>query len=359
MADETRYAVGDDGVHLAFQVTGDGQLDLVMVPGFISHVEHRWREPALARFLRQLGVFTRVIAFDKRGMGLSDRDPADTTLTLPQRVGDIATVMDAAGSGRAALFAWSEGGATAIRFATEHPERVSALILVATTPRFSAGPDFPEGIPRDLLELAVQVWQEFWGKGVSLPLYAPSAADDERFAVWWSAYQRYAASPGAVANSLRMHFDVDVRSDLPRLRTPTLILHRVDDMVIPVTCARYTAAHLPGSRYREMAGCDHIYWLGDQRESLDAIRTFLADSAGVEKPKQRRRRPSSGWESLTPSELEVVRGVGEGLTNRQIATRLWVSPRTVQSHLASVFAKLGAGSRTEVAAEAARRYPSP
>ena len=357
MTDQTRYAVGDDGVHLAYQVTGNGSVDLVMIPGFISHVEYRWREPALARFLRQLGLFARVIAFDKRGMGLSDRDPSDVTPTLDQRIGDIVTVMDAAGSEKAALFAWSEGGATAIRFARAHPDRVCALMLVATTPRFSAGPDFPEGIPRDILELAVEVWQESWGEGVSLPLYAPSAVDDERFADWWAAYQRHCASPGAVANSLLMHFDVDVRPDLAQLTVPTLILHRVDDMVIPVTCARYTAEHIAGSRYHELAGCDHIYWLGDQRETLDAIVGFLTDTGAGDALRRRPRRPSSGWESLTPSELEVVRAVGDGLTNRQIAARLWVSPRTVQSHVASVFTKLGATSRTEIAAEAARRYP--
>jgi len=298
----------------------------------------------------------RLIAFDKRGMGLSDRDPLDATPTMPQRMSDVAAVMDAAGSARAGLFAWSEGGPTAIRFAVTHPERVAALILVGTTPRFIQEPDFPEGIPRDVMELGVQVWQQEWGKGVALPLYGPSVADDDRFAAWWAAFQRYSATPGAVANSLLMHLDVDVRPDLPQLSVPTLILHCTDDMVVPVTCARYTAAHIPGARYLELPGSDHMYWLGDQKQTLEAIRVFLADTVPGAAVKQRRRRPSSGWESLTPTELEVVRAVGAGLTNRQIAAQMWVSPRTIQTHIASVFRKLGATSRAEIAAEATRRH---
>jgi pimeloyl-ACP methyl ester carboxylesterase len=150
MVGSTRYAI-NDGVHLAYQITGDGPIDVLMASGFISHVEHRWQEPTFARFLRQLGSFTRLIAFDKRGMGLSDRDPMDVTPNMSERIADVGAVMDAAGSSRATLFAWSEGGATAIRFAASQPHRVAALILVGTTPRFTAGPDFPEGIPRDLL----------------------------------------------------------------------------------------------------------------------------------------------------------------------------------------------------------------
>jgi pimeloyl-ACP methyl ester carboxylesterase/DNA-binding CsgD family transcriptional regulator len=358
--DEIRYA-RSDGVHLAYQVSGEGPMDMVLVSGFISHVEYRWHEPSLARFLRQLGSFTRLIGFDKRGMGLSDREPSDTTPTMPERIQDVAAVMDAAGSPRAVVCAWSEGGATAIRFAITHPERVAALILMGTSPRFSEAPDFPEGIPRDLLELSIEVWQQDWGTGVALSLYGPSVIDDERFMTWWAAFQRYAASPGAVANSLRMHLDVDVRADLPQLHTPTLVLHRIDDMVVPVTCARYFADHIPNACYHELPGSDHMYWLGDQRETLEAIRTFLADAVDGAAPAaiKRRRRPSSGWESLTPTELDVVRAVGTGLTNRQIAAQLWVSPRTIQTHIGNAFVKLGATSRAEIAAEVARRLPTP
>lgn len=357
MEPETRYAANGP-LNIAYRVFGEGPVDLVMVPGFISHVERAWEEPSFARFLRKLSAFSRVIAFDKRGMGLSDRDPAGETPSLKERMTDVRAVMDAAGSRRAALFAWSEGGPMSILFAAIQPERVAALILVGTTPRFPDGEDFPEGIPRQVLEVAIEAWQEEWGTGVGLELYGPSVAHDDRLRSWWAAYQRSAATPGAVAASLRMHLDVDVRDALPRIQTPTLIVHRVDDMLIPVTCARYMAKRIPGARYLELPGSDHMYWLGDQDAMLGEIKNFLAETpegAAVKALKQRRRRPSTGWESLTEAELDIVRLMAEGLTNREIARRLFVSPRTVQTHVAHVFTKLGASRRSEVAAQASRR----
>lgn len=150
----TQYA-RSDGLNIAYQVFGAGPPDVVLVPGFISHVEFAWHEPLLARFLRKLSAFTRVIAFDKRGMGLSDRDPRRETPSLAERMNDIAAVMHAAGSPRAALLAWSEGGPASLLFAQRTPERVAALMLIGTTPRFSAAEDYPEGIPRDMLELFI------------------------------------------------------------------------------------------------------------------------------------------------------------------------------------------------------------
>lgn len=357
MESETRYAQSGS-LNIAFRVFGDGPIDLVMVPGFISHVEYAWMEPSSARFLRKLSAFARVISFDKRGMGLSDRDPSGRTPSLEERMTDIAAVMEAAGTARATLFAWSEGGPTSILLTATRPELVAALILVGTTPRFPEAEDFPEGIPREVLELAIEAWQEEWGTGVGLELYGPSVVGDDRLRSWWAAYQRFAASPGAVADSLRMHLDVDVRDALPRIRAPTLVIHRTDDMLVPVTCARYMAERIPAARYLELPGSDHMYWLGDQDATLDAVRSFLADTpegALVKELKQRRRRPSRGWESLTEAELDVVRLLAEGFTNQEIANRLYVSPRTIQTHVAHVFLKLGASHRSEVAAEASRR----
>lgn len=357
MEPETRYA-RSDGLNLAYRVWGEGPVDLVMVPGFISHVEYAWKEPLLARFLRMLGGICRVIAFDKRGMGLSDRIPSGEAPTLEQRIDDVRAVMSAAGSERAALFAWSEGGPTSIRLAAAAPERVLALVLVGTTARFPAAADFPEGIPRDLMEIAIETWQREWGTGVALELYGPSVAEDARTRSWWAAYQRFAATPGAVSASLRMHLEVDVREALPRIEAPTLILHRRDDLLVPLACARHLAARIPNACLLELAGSDHMYWLGDQDETLAAIRDFLAQTPEGEplaRLGQRRGRPSSGWESLTDAELDVVRLVAEGMTNQEIAGRLYVSPRTVQTHIAHVFLKLGVTHRAELAAEAARR----
>jgi pimeloyl-ACP methyl ester carboxylesterase/DNA-binding CsgD family transcriptional regulator len=354
---ETRYA-RNGTLNIAYRVFGEGPVDVVLVPGFISHVEYAWKEPSLARFLRKLSAFTRVIAFDKRGMGLSDPIAPGETPSLEERMSDVRAVMDAAGSRRAALFAWSEGGPTSITFAASDPERVGALILVGTTPRFPDAEDFPHGIPRHLIELAIDTWQEAWGTGVALELYGPSVAADERTRSWWAAYQRFAASPGAVAASLRMHLDVDVREALPQVQAPTLVVHRVGDLLVPAACARYTAKRIRGARYLELQGSDHMYWLGNQDETLNAVRAFLAETpegAQISALKQRRRRPSLGWESLTEAELDIVRLVAEGFTNDQIARRLFVSPRTVQTHVAHVFAKLGASRRAEVAAEASLR----
>jgi pimeloyl-ACP methyl ester carboxylesterase/DNA-binding CsgD family transcriptional regulator len=358
MEPDTHYA--KSGVlNIAYSISGEGPIDLVMVPGFISHLEYAWREPSLARFLRKLSAYCRVIMFDKRGMGLSDRLPSGLTPTLDERIDDVRAVMDAAGATRTVLFAWSEGGPMSIRIAATDPERVAALILIGTTARFPSGPDFPEGIPQEILDLAIESWEEAWGTGVALELYGPSVADDERVRSWWARYQRFAATPGAVAATLRMHLAVDVRDALPKIRAPTLIIHRVDDMLVPVTCARYLAKTIPGARYLELSGSDHMYWLGNQDEVLKPITTFLAttlEGAPRELMRQRRRRrPAVGWESLTEAELDVVRLVAEGLTNPEIGSRLFVSPRTVQTHLSHVFTKLGLSKRSEVAAEVTRR----
>lgn len=155
-----------------------------------------------------------------------------------------------------------------------------------------------------------------------------------------------------------MHLDVDLRDALPQIRAPTLVIHRVDDMLVPVTCARYMADRIPGARYLELPGSDHMYWLGDQDQTVAAIRSFLAatpEGAAIKDLRQRRRRPSHGWESLTEAELDVARLLAEGLTNQEIARHLFVSPRTVQTHVAHIFQKVGASRRAEVAAEAARR----
>jgi len=353
----TRYA-RSAGLNIAYQVFGTGPLDLVLVPGFISHVEFAWQEPLLARFLRRLSAFTRVIAFDKRGMGLSDRDPRKVTPSLADRADDIGAVMDAAGSTRAVLFAWSEGGPVSMYFTSRAPERVAALILVGTTARFTAGPDFPDGIPRDLLELFIDTMRLEWGTGIGVELYAPSLADDARMRSWWASYQRFASTPGAVAASLRMHLDVDMRHVLPTLTVPTLVMHRRHDMLVPVECGRYVAARIPGARYIEQPGEDHMYWLGDQDQTLTAIRQFLAatpDGEPIAALRQSRRRSPAGWESLTEAEHDIVALVARGMTNRQIAERLYLSPRTVQTHVSHVMRKLDLGRRSEIAAEVSRR----
>lgn len=343
---------------IAYSIIGDGPIDLLMIPGLMSHIDYILAEPSAARFFRQLSTFSRTIMYDKRGMGLSDRDPTSNILSLQDRVADLDAVMRAAGLERAVLCGYSEGGSSALLFAATHPERVSALILISTTPRFTVAPGFPEGVPPDTVTAFFQAVKEKWGSGVGLELLAPSVAGDPHFRRWWAAFQRASATPGAMSSAIQTHLTDDVRHVLPKITAPTLILHRVNDILTPVACARYMARHITGARLVELPGSDHLFWLGDQRHMLGTIRGFLEQIPGnspMPPGQTRRRRPKSGWESLTQAELDIARLVTEGLTNREIARRLYVSPRTVQTHLSHIFGKLAISRRSELSAEAAQR----
>lgn len=348
-----------DGTNIAYQAFGQGPATIVLVPGFISHIEFAWHEPSLARFLRRLSSSARVVAFDKRGMGLSDRSGTDATPSLQERRDDIEAVMDAVDAPSAVLLAWSEGGPTALSFAQARPERCEGLVLIGTTSSFVQSDAVPSAIPRPLLETFIEVVEEGWGSGVAFELYAPSLVGDDRARDWWASYQRLACSPGAVAASLRLHLEIDVHDVLPHIDVPTLVVHQTDDMVIPVECGRALADGIPGARLLERTGSDHLYWLGDQDESLLAVRELLGRTRFAAHLLSGRTgripRPKSGWESITDAEMDVVRLLVTGLTNREIGQRLHLSPRTVETHVAHVLQKLGLGRRTEIAAEGSRR----
>jgi pimeloyl-ACP methyl ester carboxylesterase/DNA-binding CsgD family transcriptional regulator len=350
----TQYALSGS-LHIAYQEFGEGPVDIVLVPGFISHIEYAWKEPFFERFLRSLGTFARVITYDKRGMGLSDHDPARITPTLQQRCDDVLAVMDATHSSTAYLLAWSEGGPAAISVAAESPDRVQGLILIGTAARFSLADDYPIGVPAEILDEFATAFESLWGTGVGLELFAPSIADIAATRSWWAAYQRFAASPGAVAASLRMQLDIDVRNRLEAVASPTLVVHGTQDLVVPVECGRYLAAHLGNAVMLERNGTDHMYWITDQVGTLTAIRQFLATATPELQRIPRPRRPSHGWDSLTSAELEIARLVAQGLTNREIAGRLTLSPRTIQTHVAHILAKLGQPRRANIAAELAGR----
>lgn len=348
-----------DGTNIAYQVFGQGPATIVLVPGFISHIEFAWREPSLARFLRKLSSYARVVAFDKRGMGLSDRSSSDATPNLRQRRDDIEAVMNAIDAPSAVLLAWSEGGPTAMSFAKTRAERCEGLVLIGTSSSFVRSQAVPSAIPRALLETFIEVIEEGWGTGVAFELYAPSLVADGRARDWWASYQRLACSPGAVAASLRLHLEVDVHEALPHIHAPTLVVHQTEDMVIPVECGRALSEQIPDAHLLERTGSDHLYWLGDQDESLLAIRVLLGRTRfapGLPTRQARRPpRPKSGWESITDSEMDVVRLLVTGYTNREIGHRLHLSSRTVETHVAHVMQKLGHGRRTEIAAEGSRR----
>ncbi len=355
MVPKTRYA-DSGGVKIAYQSFGDGPIDIVLVPGFVSHVEIAWEDPFLARFLTRLATFTRVLFFDKRGTGLSDRSPIADFLSLERRADDIRAVMDAEGSDRAALYAWSEGGPASLTFASRYPDRTLALVLAGTTAKFGAEPGYP-GIEKWLLDTFIEACEEDWGNGVFFELFAPSLRDDDKTRQWWARYQRNCVSPGAVAASLRRHIEFDGRPLLAELRVPTLVLHHRGDVIVPFESGRYLAEHIPGAVLRELEGSDHMYWVGDQDVLLGHLRRFLEGLPGGEALRRLRSRRQSagfGWASLTESESAIVALVEAGRSNREIATRLHLSVKTVETHLHHVFDKLGVDSRAALAAEAAR-----
>jgi class 3 adenylate cyclase len=276
MEAETRYARSHDGTSIAYQVHGEGPLDLVFVPGFVSHAEVVWEEPAIARFLRRLASFARLVMLDKRGQGLSDRPGKPPT--LEESMDDVLAVMDAAGCGRAAIFGVSEGGPMSILFTATYPERVSSLVLYGTYARMIKAPDFPEGISNGTLDNWAEMMRQQWGGPVGVDKWAPSAVGDPEFERWWARLLRLGTSPAGAIQLMDLYRDMDVRAALPAIDVPTLVVHREADLIVPVRQARYIAAHIPNARYVELPGADHLPMVGDQDEILDEVEEFLVGS---------------------------------------------------------------------------------
>ncbi len=275
---ETRYARSGD-VNVAYQVVGDGPIDLVFVMGWVSHLEYFWTEPSFARFLNRLASFSRLILFDKRGTGLSDR-VADLP-TLETRMDDVRAVLQAVGSERAALLGVSEGGPMCSLFAATHPERTLALVMIGTYAKRLWAPDYPWGPkPEHAQEFYDEIRRE-WGGPVGLDDRAPSRLHDAAFRDWWATYLRMGASPGAALALTKMNADIDVRDVLPTIRVPTLILHRSGDRALPPDGGRYVASRIPGARFVELPGDDHLPFVGDQDALLDEIERFLTGSRHV------------------------------------------------------------------------------
>jgi class 3 adenylate cyclase len=271
---DTKFAQSGD-VSIAYQVVGHGPLDFLVVPGFVSHVEQAWEDPSFTRFLLQLASFSRLILFDKRGTGLSDR--ISGIPTLEQRMDDVRAVLDAAGSQRAALFGISEGGPMSVLFAATYPERTSGLVLYGTIARGAWAPDYPWGPKPENEETEAWLagWRKEWGGPYSVEVWAPSMEKDERFRQWYAKYLRLSASPAAVINIFRMNMAIDVRAILPTIHIPTLVLHRVGDRVINIEQGRFFAEHIPGAKFVELSGDDHLWWVGDSEAIVNEIQEFL------------------------------------------------------------------------------------
>ncbi len=271
---ETRYARSGD-VNIAYQVVGDGALDLVFVMGWVSHLEYFWREPSFAQFLMRLASFSRLILFDKRGTGLSDRVPLAELPTLEQRMDDVRAVLDAVGSERAALCGVSEGGPMCSLFAATYPEKTIAVVMIGTYAKRIWAADYPWAPTAEARQEFYEEMQRDWGGPVGIEERAPSVADDPQFREWWATYLRMGASPGAALALTKMNADIDVRHVLPSIRVPTLVIHRAGDACLKVEEGRYVAEKIPGAKYVELPGVDHLPFVGDQDAILEEIEEFL------------------------------------------------------------------------------------
>ena len=286
MEPKTRYAKSGD-VHIAYQMLGNGDRDLILVPGFISHVEHFWEDPGVARFLRRMASFSRLIFFDKRGTGLSDRVPDSELPTLEQRMDDVRAVMDDVGSDRAALFAPSDAGGMATLFAATHPERTTALILYGCFAASAKDPEYPWGQTPAELDQGLQRWKKSWGDGAMyLELFAPSMLGDKRYEEWFAKLERLSVSPGAAITLARMNAQIDIRNVLAAIRVPTLVLHRTRDRVVYVEEGRFLAERIPGAKYVEIPGTDHWPWNGDSESILQEVNEFLTGTREISEPER-------------------------------------------------------------------------
>jgi class 3 adenylate cyclase len=279
MVPTTRYARSGEAT-IAYQVTGDTGPDLLFMPGWISQVEQLWESPALRRQLERLAAFSRLILFDRRGSGLSDS--VGEPYTLEQEARDALAVLDAAGSERAALFTYGLGGPVGALLAADRPERVGALIMYASIARTSWAPDYDWAMSVEdraqWTEHTIAAWGEADGPG--LPVLAPSMADDPALAAWFARLQRLAASPSEARVLLTAAADLDVRETLPRIRVPTLVMHRSQDSAWDPRHSRYLAEHIPGARYIELDGVDSLPFVGDSDAIIEEIEEFLTGGRG-------------------------------------------------------------------------------
>jgi pimeloyl-ACP methyl ester carboxylesterase len=271
---ETHYAKSGD-VNIAYQVLGEGPIDLVYVPGWVSHIEYGWEQPIVANFFQRLASFSRLILFDKRGTGLSDQ--TSELPTLEQRMDDVRAVMEAVGSERAAVFGMSEGGNVALLFAATYPERTLALITFGIYAKRVWDSEYPWAPTPDERQQFYDAIEKEWGGPIGIEEIAPSVSKDPHFRQWWASYQRRSCSPRAALALAQMNTLIDVRDVLPAIRVPTLVLHRLDDRDTNIEEGRYIAARIPGATFIELLGLDHLIYAGDQDSVLLPVQKFLAE----------------------------------------------------------------------------------
>jgi class 3 adenylate cyclase/pimeloyl-ACP methyl ester carboxylesterase len=269
---ETKYARSGD-LHIAYQVSGDGPIDAVVVSGWVSHVEMAWELPQFRRFWERLASFSRLVVLDKRGTGASDR--VSGVPTLEDRMDDVRAVMDAVGSEQAAVLGWFEASPMCALFAATFPERTRALVLGGAMAKWACDDDFPWGPDPEILKILTDSIEDAWGLAATLGMHSPTAAADPEFLAWWKRYERMSASPGAAAALLRMNAEIDARDVLPAIRVPTLVVHRRHEPTISLEGARWVADHIPGARFAVVPGQDALPYAGDFDPLVDEIQEFL------------------------------------------------------------------------------------
>ncbi len=339
--------------HVAFQVMGEGPVDLVYIPGWVSHLEVELENGLSRQFYESLASFTKLIRFDKRGTGLSDR--AIESMSLDQRMDDIRAVMDAAEVQRASIFGYSEGGTMAAIFAAKYPERVDKLVLFAShAGKVTGSPDFPcgyEAEPR--IRWLKDVIEKRWGTGDSLEHLAPSLwrhrqADRARHGM--ARFERMAATPGAALALFQANIGNDARSVMPQVKAPTLVLHRRGDRFVPACNGEHLAAAIPDSRLVVVEGDDHLPYVGDATAVLREVEQFLVGTTHhTDGIRRQAGVVGDSLSSLTPAELRVAECVAKGMGNPATAESLHLSRHTVESHLKRIYTKLGV-TRIELAA---------
>jgi class 3 adenylate cyclase len=274
---EVHYVRSSD-YFVAYQVLGEGDLDIVFVAEFWHSIEAQWEEPSFASFLRGLASFGRLICFDQRGSGLSDPVPTDSLPSLEVWMDDVRAVMDAVGSRRAVLLTSGGGSTMALTFAAMHPEKVQALVVINGTSKYAPGPDYPYGTSPEFEDRVRRETEEGWGRGVLLDIVAPSRAADDAFRAWWARYQRLGSSPGTQLAQRRMLLQLDVRHVLPSIRVPTLLIHRSGNRLVYVEHGRFLASHIAGARLVEIPGDDYFIWTDAGDAVVEEVRAFLVGS---------------------------------------------------------------------------------
>ena len=336
----TRYVLSGD-VRIAYQASGNGPLDLIFVPGFISNLDAQWDDPGFRRLITRLGAFSRLIMFDKRGTGLSDRVDNRQLPSLETRMEDVRAVMDAVGSTRAAILGTSEGGPMAILFAATYPERTRALVLYGTYARFHSWV-----MRRGALDQFIEEIEKGWGTGVGASRFAPD--QDERFREWWGRYERLSASPTAAIALARMNANIDIRQVLSTVRVPTLVIHRSKDVRVDIAGGRYLAEKIAGARFVEMPGRDHPIWTGDVDGVVDEIEEFLTGA----------RQPPDHARVLAT--LMVSRLVDAARMAAQLGDRMWsVRARSLRDANESIIARHGGEIVGTNAEETCARFDGP